>query len=80
MSQEIKNGELYIVTIQNKKEREILYKYCLKNNINILYPDLFTSKKVYPIWGITSDGVALSSTTIARNTPSDHILKINDLL
>mgnify|MGYP003290502426 CR=1 FL=1 len=79
MPQEKLNGDLYVVTILTKEEQNELYDLCVKSGIKITYPKLFSSKKVHHLFGINQGGVGLVGTVIARNTPKDHILNVNQL-
>lgn len=47
-----------------KGKKEELYNICIKYNIPITYPNLFTDNTHYYLWGISSDGIGLISTII----------------
>ena len=73
MPKKLKKDDLFIVIISSKKERKNLYDYCLSHNIPILYKEIFTSRKLNRLYGISRSGVGLVGTIIARNTPKDNV-------
>lgn len=74
MPQNNAKDKLYVVVISNIKERNLLYKLCVENNISITYPELFKQRKIHRLWGISKSGVGLVGTVIARHTPKDQLL------
>ena len=73
MPQQIKKDDLYVVIISSMKERRKLYELCVAKNIPIFYEEIFTSKDLNHLYGISSSGVGLIGTMVARHTPKDHI-------
>ena len=73
MPQQFKKDDLYVVIISSKEERNKLYELCIEKNIPILYEEIFTSKNLNHLYGVSSTGVGLVGTVIVRNTPKEHI-------
>lgn len=47
-----------------KGEKRRLYDICVKYNIPIIYPDLFSDDIHYYLWGISETGIGLVGTVI----------------
>ena len=73
MPKELIKDELFLLIITKKKNRDALLVFCEKYDIPILYPSLFKEKRLHNLWGISSSGVGLVSTIVARNISKNHI-------
>ena len=80
MPQQYKKDDLYVVIISSFFERSKLHELCVTKNIPILYEEIFTSKDLSHLYGISSKGVGLVGTLIARHTPKDHVFHSVDEL
>lgn len=47
-----------------KGEKKRLYDICIKYNIPIIYPNLFTDDTHYYLWGIKKTGIGLIGTIV----------------
>lgn len=47
-----------------KGEKSKLYEICIKYNIPIIYPELFSDDTHYCLWGIRKTGIGLMGTII----------------
>lgn len=47
-----------------KGEKSKLYEICIKYNIPIIYPELFSDDTHYYLWGIRKTGIGLMGTII----------------
>lgn len=50
--------------VLHEGEKERLYDICVKYNIPITYPDLFSDDTHYYLWGISKKGIGLVGTII----------------
>ena len=80
----IKNrlNKLCGLVLHDIKDKNELFKLCLKYKIPITYPEVFIDDKIYYLWGISKDGVGLIGTIIMNclEKSGDTIFtSINDL-
>ena len=59
-----KVAKLLCGLVLHEGEKGRLYYICVKYNIPITYPDLFSDDTHYYLWGIRKSGIALVSTVI----------------
>ncbi|MCR4661386.1 MAG: hypothetical protein K5765_05205 [Clostridia bacterium] len=66
-------NEMYGLVI-NDGEKSALHNLCVKYNIPITYPELFSDSTEYNLWGINNDGIGLLGTFMMNKLPKDKII------
>ena len=69
MSRQITSKEepMYGLVLHSKQDKERLLRFCLYQNVPILYPHLFVDRKYHRFWAFNlKRGIALAGTPILK--------------
>lgn len=58
--------------VLNEGEKSKLYNICIKYEIPITYPSLFTDDKHYYLWGISRNGIGLVGTVVMNGLKANN--------